>query len=179
MPDSITLITWLGYAVIAAPLALVAVLGLSSLLKLPLSERATSRVVAAGVLVGLTAALATLVYRGALNYSGADTLRVTATDGSLSATPATVAINVVSAADQAAALRAQVTALRNIGVLNKGQANMLISDLNLKGTSGDIAKVQQFLVDITSLLTAGVLTQAQADALLGPGNILLLGVTRR
>jgi hypothetical protein len=28
-------------------------------------------------------------------------------------------------------------------------------------------------------LNGGILTQAQADALLGPGNILLLSVTRR
>jgi hypothetical protein len=64
-------------------------------------------------------------------------------------------------------------------VLNKGQANNLISDLTLKGNSGDIGKVQQFLNDVTSLLTAGLLTQAQADALLGPGNILLLSAIRR
>jgi hypothetical protein len=90
-----------------------------------------------------------------------------------------VAINVVSAAQQAAALQAQVITLQTAGVLNRGQANLLIKDLSVKGTSGDIAKVWQFLVDVTGLLTAGVLTQAQADALLGPGNILLLSVTRR
>jgi hypothetical protein len=90
-----------------------------------------------------------------------------------------VAITVVSIAQQDANLQAQVTALRTAGVLNKGQANMLISDLNLKGNSGDFGKVQQFLTDVASLRNAGVLTKTQADALLGPGNILLLGVTRR
>jgi hypothetical protein len=132
-----------------------------------------------GTTADLNAALATLVYRGALNSSGGDTLTITATDGILSATPATVAINVVSAAQQAAALQDQVEALRTAGVLNKGQANTLISDLNLKGNNGDIGKVQNFLATVNDFLLAGILTQEQANALLGPGNILLLGVTRR
>jgi VCBS repeat-containing protein len=127
---------------------------------------------------GSIAALASLVYRGNLNYSGADVLNITASDGSLS-TDKSVTIAVKSAAQQAADLKAQMNALRTAGVLNKGQATMLLRDLDLKGTSGDIVKVQQFLADVAGLLSAGVLTQAQADALLGPGSILLLSVTRR
>jgi hypothetical protein len=37
--------------------------------------------------------------------------------------------------------------------------------------------VRQFLKDVTRLQKARVLTQSQADALLGPGNILLQGLT--
>jgi hypothetical protein len=51
--------------------------------------------------------------------------------------------------------------------------------LNSNGTSGDIAKVQGFLAEVNDRLGEGVLTQARADALLGPGNTLLLSVTRR
>ena len=51
--------------------------------------------------------------------------------------------------------------------------------LNSNGTSGDIANVQGFLAEVNDLLGEGVPTQAKADALLGPGNILLRSVTRR
>ena len=131
-----------------------------------------------GGIADLNAALATLVYRGSLNYSGDDTLSVMADDGSLRAN-GSVALTVKSAAQQAADLQAQVAALHSAGVLNKGQANMLTTDLNLKGTGGDVGKVQQFLADVTSLWSDGVLTQTQADVLLGAGNVLLLSVTRR
>jgi hypothetical protein len=43
----------------------------------------------------------------------------------------------------------------------------------------DDLRVVAFLVEVKALRYAGILTQAQADALLGPGNILLLSVTRR
>jgi pimeloyl-ACP methyl ester carboxylesterase len=39
--------------------------------------------------------------------------------------------------------------------------------------------LEAFLNEVQADLNAGILTQVQADALLGPGNILLLGVTRR
>src|SRR5262249_29740473 len=111
------------------------------------SGNGSSVVTLIGSTTSLNAALASLLYRGSLNYSGADTLQITAKDGSLT-TSGSVALTILSAAQQATALQAQVTALRNAGVLNGGQANMLITDLNLKGTSGDINKVQQFLSDV-------------------------------
>ena len=123
--------------------------------------------------------MATLVYRGVLNYGGSDTLSLTAIDGGLSATSASVAINVVSAAQQAADLQARVSALQTAGALNKGQANSLIVKLNVKGDNGDIGKVQAFLNEVQADLNAGILTQAEAAPLLYWGNILLLGVTRR
>jgi hypothetical protein len=120
-----------------------------------------------------------LVYRPSHNYSGGDTLSLTATDSGVSAIPASVALTVESIGQEAANLQAQVTALQTAGVLNHGQANSLIVKLNLKGNNGDIGKVQAFLNEVQADLNAGILTQAQADALLGPGNILLLSVTRR
>lgn len=52
----------LGYIVVAAPTLLVAILGVSSLIDRPLSERTVSRVVQWGVVTGLLAALAMLVW---------------------------------------------------------------------------------------------------------------------
>jgi hypothetical protein len=49
LPDPVTLITIFGHVVIFAPLALFALLGASSLLGLPLGERATGRWVQAAV----------------------------------------------------------------------------------------------------------------------------------
>jgi hypothetical protein len=96
--------------------------------------------------------------------------------GSISS-QASVAITVVSNAQHAANLQAQVTALQSAGVRNKGEVNALITKLNLKGNAGDIGEVQAFLNEVQADVKAGILTQAQADALLGPGNILLLGLT--
>ena len=90
-----------------------------------------------------------------------------------------VAITVKSATQQAADLQARVSALQAARVLNAGQADKLIKDLTLKGNNGHVGKVQQFLAAVAGLRTAGILTQAQADALTGPGNVLLLSVTRR
>jgi hypothetical protein len=146
---------------------------------LTVTGNGTGAVTLSGGIANLNAALASLLYRGSLNYSGSDTLNLSASDGSLSATPGSVAIYVKSAAEQAADLQAQVSALQSAGVLNQGQANALNVKLNLQGNVGDIDKVQSFLTQVQDFLSAGILTQAQADVLSYWGNILLLSVTRR
>ncbi|WZP00378.1 cadherin domain-containing protein [Isosphaeraceae bacterium EP7] len=145
---------------------------------LTISGLGSGTVTLSGSITDLNSALAGLVYRGNLNFGGHDTLTVTAGDGSLS-TSGSVAINVMSAAKQSAGLKAQVRALQALGVLNQGQANSLIVKLNLNDTSGDVGKVQAFLNEVTDFVDGGILTQAQADALLVPGKILLQSVTRR
>jgi hypothetical protein len=137
-----------------------------------------SSVTLVGSMNDLNAALASLTYLGDHDYSGADALNVTVSDGSQS-TSNSVAITVKSIAQQAADLQLQVAALQAAGVLTQGQANSLIVKVNLKGNHGDVGKVQAFLDEVSDLLSAGILTPAQANALLGPGNILLLSVTRR
>jgi hypothetical protein len=132
-----------------------------------------------GTPANLNAALATLVYRGSHNYSGGDSLSLTAIDSGVSATPASVTLTIKSIAQQADDLQAQVSALQSAGVLSQGQANSLIAKLNLQGNIGDIGKVQSFFNEVAADLQAGILTQAQADALSYWGNILLLSVTRR
>jgi hypothetical protein len=132
-----------------------------------------------GTTAALNAALASLVYRGDRNYSGGETLSLTAIDGGVSATPASVAITVESIAQEAADLQAQVGSLQAAGVLNQGQANSLIAKLDLKGNNGDLGKVQAFLNEVAADLSADILTQAQADALLYWDNILVLSVMRR
>jgi hypothetical protein len=120
------------------------------------SGNGTGVVTLIGSTANLNPALASLVYRGSLNYSGADTLQITANDGSLSASPDSVAINVVSAAQQAADLQAQVSALQTAGVLNQGRANSLIVKLNLRGNSGDVGKVQAFLNEVAGYLSVPI-----------------------
>jgi len=90
-----------------------------------------------------------------------------------------VALTVQSALQQAAGLPAQVTARRDTGVLNQGQANALLVKLSLNGTAGDVDKVQGFLDAVGGFLRDGILSQAQADALTGPGRALLVSVSLR
>src|SRR5262249_50086278 len=116
-----------------------------------------------GSIADLNAALATLLYRGTLNYSGADSLGISVSDGSLT-TNRSVAITLKSPLQQAAALSAQVDALRDAGVLSNGQANSLLKKLDLKGNAGDIGKVTSFSDKVNDFLQQGTLTQAQADA---------------
>ena len=63
------------------------------------------------------------------------------------------------------------------GRLTSGQAEAL--HLNLRDNNGDTGKVQAFLNQVAAFLSGSILTPAEADALLGPGNVLLLGVSRR
>jgi len=131
-----------------------------------------------GSIANLNAALASLVYRGALNFGGVDSLLVTVSDGSLS-TSGRVGITVKSSFRQAADLRAQVTALRTAGVLTAKQAYSLNINLFLTGDIGDTGKVKTFLNRVEAFLQSSTLTQAQADSLLGPGNMLLVSVKKR
>ena len=145
---------------------------------LTVSGNGSGAVSLSGGVADLNAALATLVYRGGPNFGGDDLLSVIVTDGEFQSS-GSVAIHVTSAAEQAAALRTQVNTLYAAGVLKKNQANAILGELDLKGNSGDIGKVQSFLNDVAGLLKDGVLTAAQAEALLRPGNILLQSVTVR
>jgi hypothetical protein len=72
-----------------------------------------------------------------------------------------------------------VNDLQTAGVLTEEQADHLLVRLNLKGNNVDRDKVRDFLKDVADFLRDGILTPAQADALLGPGTTLLLSVTRR
>jgi hypothetical protein len=144
---------------------------------LTVAGNGSGSVTLSGDIADLNSALAGLTYRGNLNYSGGDLLSIMVTDGSLNSS-ATVAINVVSAAQQAGDLQAQVSALETAGVLNYARANSLIVKLNLNGNNGDNGKMQAFLNEVQADLVAGKLNQAQADSLLYWGNILLLSMTR-
>ena len=86
-------------------------LALGSVAGLTVIGNGTASVILSGSLADLNAALAGLVYRGALNFAGADALSITVSDGSLS-TAGSVDITVKSADNQAADLQAQVHALR-------------------------------------------------------------------
>jgi hypothetical protein len=153
-------------------------LTLASTAGLTVTGNGTAAVALSDSIADLDAALAGLVYQGNLHYSGSDALNVTASDGSLS-TQASVAITVQSVAQEAANLQAQVNALYQARVLNQGQANALDVKPRLQGNGGDSGRVQSFLNQVEALLNAGILTPAQADALLAAGQALLAGVTAR
>jgi hypothetical protein len=131
-----------------------------------------------GTIADINAALAGLLYRGGLNYSGGDSLSITARDGSLDTTR-TVAITVKSAAQQTTDLRAKVTDLQKAGVLTRKQVNTLLATLDLKGNDGDAGKVQSFLNEVRGLRQNGTLSAEQAAELLALGEFLLQSVTRR
>ena len=150
---------------------------------LTLGTTAGSSVSLTGSTADINAALATLAYLGDLNFSGADTLSLTASVGSVSS-QASVPITVLSSAQQATDLQSQVKALLQSpggGIpapLNPGQANALIVKLtNLKGNHGDIGKVQAFLNQVQDYVNSGKLTKAQAEPLLVAGKTLLDGLT--
>ncbi len=143
---------------------------------LTVQNNGSGTVTLSGSVADLNAALATLIYRGNLNFGGDDTLNVSVSDGSLS-TQNSVAIHVKSAAEQAEDLGALVNALVADGVLNEGQGESLM--IFLRDNNGDIGKVQSFLNELAAFVNAGILTQEQADPLLLLGNFLLLSVSRR
>jgi hypothetical protein len=61
-----------------------------------------------------------------------------------------------------------VQALVSDGVRTRGQRQAL--SLSLKNNNGDAGKVRAFLNKVQDFLATGILTQAQADSLLGPGS---------
>lgn len=61
MPDASQFLLWFGYLTLAAPVALVAVLGLPSVVGRPLSERATDRAARSTIVLGLLGVLGVLV----------------------------------------------------------------------------------------------------------------------
>jgi hypothetical protein len=143
----------------------------SGVLKLNGVAVAASQVIAA-------ADLNKVVFVPARAVSGAVTFQYTASDGiSFAPTPATITLQILSAAQQAAALQAQVDALLAAGVLNQGQANSLKVKLDLKGNNGDAGKVQSFLNEVAAYRNAAILTQSQADALTAAAAVLLVSVS--
>jgi hypothetical protein len=143
------------------------------------SGNGTNAVTLTGTVAKLNDALATMIYRGARNFSGEETLNVSVSSGNAQSTNGTLSITVKSPAQQALDLRAQVIALHNSGVLTQTQRNFLTSKLDVLGNRGDGGKVHSFILKVNNLSRRDILTQAQANVLLDAANILLLSVTNR
>ncbi|MFO0939086.1 MAG: right-handed parallel beta-helix repeat-containing protein [Gemmataceae bacterium] len=137
----------------------------------------TGSVTVTGTSANINAALATLVYNG--NSAGSDELSITATDSGGKQASSSIAINVLSVADQLEILRNEVRALKDDGTLNKGKATALLASLNLKGNKGDFGKLQSFINKVNDFLLEGILSQVQADSLRTKAENLLLGMTRQ
>ena len=138
---------------------------------------ATAMVEVSGTAANVNAALATLSYQGMLDFSGGDVLSVTAIDGSFF-TQESVTINVVSISAQATNLQAQIAALQSANVLSATLVTTLDSTITLQGNSTDLVRVAAFLKEVSVLETSGILSAAQASALLVSGDALLLGLQR-
>jgi hypothetical protein len=143
---------------------------------LTVTGNGTSALKLVGTTANLNAALATLVYRGSLNYFGSDALSVALANNGFTFS-AGVTINVVSIAQQDASLKAQVQALLTAHALTASQATILLADLAFQGNNGDVGKITSFINEVNGYVNSHVLSKAQANApLLGPANILLQGL---
>ena len=88
-------------------------------------------------------------------------------------TSAALSQNVLTASQQANELIQEVGALVPVP-LNAGQGNALMVKLALKGNNGDIGKVNAFIAQVNSFLSAGILTTDQANPLIqGADNLLV------
>jgi VCBS repeat-containing protein len=145
---------------------------------LTVSGNGTRELTLSGKIDDLNEALASLVYRGDLNFSGSDTLHVMAGDGGL-VTIDSVEIVVKSSAQQADDLQARVRSLREADTLSGLQALTLNALLELRGNLLDVLRVRGFLFAVDLFAQFDILTQAEADELLHWGNVLLLSLTRR
>jgi Cadherin-like domain len=117
-----------------------------------------------------------LVFVPAPNFSGVVMFQYSASDGDLYASPATITLNIRSAQQQTEDLDEIIQAMVSAGTLTSGQGEALT--LELKENNGDPGKVQAFLNAVQGYINGGILTQDQADLLLGPGNILYLSVSQ-
>jgi hypothetical protein len=140
----------------------------------------TGTVVLQGPIAEVNATLAAgVTYLGNLNFHGTDTLTVLADDlgntgsGGAQTGSATVSIHVLSPTEQVAALRVMVQELADEGLLNKGQANALLTKLRhidaaLAKNHGKVAfnVAGAFLNQLRAFTHAGILTTAQSAPLI-------------
>lgn len=118
-----------------------------------------------------------LVFVPDTNFNGTVTFQYSASDGiaGFAVTPATVTLEILSAAQQSEEIANEIEELFTEGVLTDGEAEALT--LALKDNNGDVGKVQGFLNQIEAFIEGGVLTQEEADALLEGGNALQNSLT--
>ena len=121
------------------------------------------------------------VVGGCVDQVGEQAFNVTRTAWLSAGLPLNVAATSVDAqcgsSQQATNLGRDVTTLRALGVLTSRQADGLLAKLNLQGNNGDAGRVGAFINNVNGLFNDGVLTRAEADALLWAANVLLLSVT--
>jgi hypothetical protein len=132
----------------------------------------------ASVVLSGSAAQINAVLGGGVSYlggAGSKTLSVVTSDGSITVTKS-VAITIFSSQQQVQNLTSAVNALEADGTLTNGEANSLLSKLDLKGNSGDAGRIQCFINKVNDLVSSGSLTAAEAAPLLAMANNLLAGL---
>jgi hypothetical protein len=104
------------------------------------------------------------------NQNGTARITIRATDTTGLFVDSTFTVTVLSAAQQAQILGQQVL---NLTTLNKGNVNSLFVKLALKGTSGDLDKVQSFIASVQGFAAGGKINTDDALSLLTEADALL------
>ncbi len=126
-----------------------------------------------------------LTYIPNTGFVGQDSFSYEISDDEGSRDTATVTIRVdgLTAQDQLDLLIAQVSQLRDVGVLSKGQSKQLLGKLKLSGNHRkDVRTIEQFIDRVDKFVNSGTLPSEQAQPLLdGAENLLnlLSGLTSR
>jgi VCBS repeat-containing protein/parallel beta-helix repeat protein len=141
-----------------------------------ISGNGTAGVALTGTQAQINATLAAadgLTYLGAPDYSGLDALTMTTTDAGGLSDNDVVAIEVLSAQQQAVLLAAVIADLRADGVLTGGQQIALLNKLGfLSGPNGAYV-VRAFVNQVSGLVNAGILTQVQGNTLIDAADTIV------
>jgi hypothetical protein len=132
--------------------------------------------------VGLNSAGQASITTAALGVGTHTITAVFGGDGAfLASTSAAFTQIVLSAQQEIALLCNQVDGLVNAGILNKGNGNALcvklnnaIASLNRGDTTAGVNQLNAFINQVTIFQKTGKLTNAQAQALIGPANLAII-----
>jgi hypothetical protein len=126
-----------------------------------------------------------LVYKPAKDFSGTDSFGYRISDGHGGVAVATATVRVVSAAEQLGNLIMEINNLFTAGALNKGLFNSLTTQLQgpldfLNKGKADVAdnRLVAFINHVQSLISDGVLTDAQGDPLVSAALAVLASIRK-
>jgi VCBS repeat-containing protein len=135
-----------------------------------ISGNGTATVTLSGTLAQINATLAAadgVTYLGVTDFSGLDTLTMTTTDTYGLSDTDSIAIDVLSAQQQAEVVTAMVTDLADTGILSTGEASSLTSKLPPASSTPTAAvhRLESFVKSVDAFVRTGKLTQAEGDEL--------------
>jgi hypothetical protein len=114
------------------------------------------------------------------DVTGTYEIQLVVNDGTVDSDPCTVTITVITPQEATQNLIDDVQDLVTAGVLNQGQGNALkvklqtaIQKMNQENYNAAINNLNAFINQVNAFRSAGILTQAQADALITPANRII------